>query len=125
MGSLLVITAFLTGAWGLLFVGGLALLGGDPTNALTVTMARSGGAMALVLAVLFAWASREPRGHLAIVYAAIALMACKILTGLVGLLGTLPPQPSVFYLIDLLASVALLVGLLESLPRLLRGEQRR
>lgn len=73
----------------------------------------------LVYAYVFWYAARAPAAHRAVIYAAIMLMALRTINDLYQLLALLPPEQALISLFDLVVSVALLVGILESLPRVL------
>lgn len=115
MATLLRINALVSLAWaGVLFVTPAEFAAGP----LARTLAQLLAAHYATLAGLCIWAARAPANHIAIVVAAIATSAARIVIDLVGLLGDLPPEPAVYFVVDLLVAVALLVGLLEALPRL-------
>ena len=73
----------------------------------------------LVLTYVFWYAARDPANNLVAVHAAIILVALKTANDLYELLVLLPPQPAIISLADLILSVALLVGILQALPRTL------
>ncbi len=75
----------------------------------------------LVLAYVFWRGARQPANNRGAVYAAILLMVLKAANDLYELLVLLPPGQAVISLADLVISVALLVGILEALPRTLRS----
>lgn len=118
MAILLRITAGVSVAWAVLLLAFPAQLTATPPDALTLTLVYSLAAGHLGLAATFAWAARQPAANIALVAIAIAFVAARVIIDLVGLLGTLPPRPAVFFLFDLMVGFALLVGLLEALPRM-------
>ncbi len=119
MNHLLRICAAQALAWaGLLFLGPHWLASG-PVDPLARTFGYAWASAQVVLAVLFLRGARAPVGHLHLVVAAIGLTASRVVVDLVGLLGPLPPEPGVYFVADLLVAFALLVGLLEALPRTL------
>jgi hypothetical protein len=78
------------------------------------------GLTQFILIYLFWNAAKAPAENRPIIYAAIALMALKAANDLYEILILLPPQEALASVLDLMVSVALLVGLLEALPRTLR-----
>lgn len=117
MNHLLRISAALALIWSALLLTAPSWLAGGAIDPLALTLGHGWAAAQIVLACLFLWAARDPQAHVAIVIAAIATTAGHVLVDLVGLLGSLPPAPGVFFVADLLVAFALLVGLLEALPR--------
>jgi hypothetical protein len=113
------LTAVLCLAWALLL---LVLKGrlvpAAELTALAVAAANALGIANLVFACLFWYAAGEPAAHRAAVYAAIMLAALKTANDLYELLVLMPPHAALLTLADLVLSVALLVGLLEALPRM-------
>ena len=71
----------------------------------------------LVFAYAFWYASSDPAGNRAVVYSAILLMGLKTAHDLYGILVLLSPREAQATVLDLVVSLALLVGLLEALPR--------
>jgi hypothetical protein len=114
---LLRITAVVGLAWsGLLLFAPQALTGGPPDPVLRA-LAGSLAAVLVILAAAFLRASSEPESDLFTVGLAIATVASRVVIDLWGLLGDLPPEPALYFLVDLIVGFALLVGLLEALPR--------
>lgn len=72
-----------------------------------------------VFAYVFWYASTAPAANRVAIYAAIMLMASRTANDLYQLLVLLPPEQALISLADLVVSVALLVGILEALPRAL------
>ena len=72
----------------------------------------------IVYAYVFWYAASAPAANRGVIYAAIMLMALRTANDLYQLLVLLPPEQALISLFDLVVSVALLVGILESLPRL-------
>ena len=120
MSLLLRLTAILSLVWTILLLGykelvvGVALL-----SPLVRALANALGIANLVLAYVFWTAAREPAANRHTVYGAIALLAIKVATDSYDLLVLLPPSPAMVSLADLVLSLALLVGILEALPRIL------
>ncbi len=77
----------------------------------------------LVLAYVFWRGAGQPAAERGAVYAAILLMVLKAGNDLYELLALLPPAQAAFSLADLVISVALLVGILEALPRTLKSSK--
>lgn len=117
MSALLCATAAVAAAWALLLVVAPQLLADSPPSALTLVLGYSLAATQSILAVAFVRAARKPSRELFTCGLAIALVSAHVLIDLWGLLGSLPPTPSLYFLIDLIVAFALLVGLLEALPR--------
>jgi len=117
MNALLRITAVVNVLWaGLLLAAPHLLTEGVPAP-VTETLGYLVACHSLTLAGLCWYGARAPHLNLPVIVAATTMAAAHILVDLVGLLGALPPEPAVFFVVDLLVHVALLVGLLESLPR--------
>jgi hypothetical protein len=76
----------------------------------------------LVFACLFWYAARQPSANHGVVYAAIMLLVLKTANDVYELLVLLPGSQALVGLTDLVVSLALLVGILEALPRLLKGQ---
>ncbi|MFQ5667766.1 MAG: hypothetical protein ACE5I7_15240 [Candidatus Binatia bacterium] len=77
----------------------------------------------LVFAYIFWYAARAPAANRGVIYGAIVLMAFKTANDLYELLVLLPGNQALASLADLVLSVALLVGMLEALPRTLAVQQ--
>jgi hypothetical protein len=73
----------------------------------------------MVFAYMFWYAAGAPAVNRGAIYGAIMLMALRTANDLYQLLVLLPPDQALLSLADLVISVALLVGILEALPRLL------
>ena len=117
MTVLLRITAAVAVVWSGVMLFALEGLAAAPVEPLLRTVAASLAAALLALAAAFVRASRAPSGDLFTVGLAIATVAARVVIDLWSLLGDLPPQPALYFLIDLVVAFALLVGLLEALPR--------
>jgi hypothetical protein len=83
------------------------------------SLANGLGATHLVLAYVFWYGARAPAVHRGAIYGAVILLVLKTANDLYGLLVLLPPGQALGSLLDLVVSVALLVSVLESLPRTL------
>jgi hypothetical protein len=81
------------------------------------------GMTQLVLVYLFWKAAAAPAQRREVIYAAIFLMAIKTANDLYEILVLLPANEALASVFDLILSIALLVGLLEALPRTLRGSR--
>ena len=120
MSLLLRLTALLSLSWTILLLGRKELVvDAGLLSPLVRALANAWGVANLVLAYVFWTAARAPTANRGTVYAAIALLGLKVATDLYGLLVLLPPSQAVVSLADLVISVALLVGMLEALPRIL------
>lgn len=121
---LLRIMAAVTFAWAVLLLGlkGQVIPAAD-LSPLARALANGLGIANLVLTFIFWSASRDPAAHRGVVYAAIMLAALKTANDLYELLVLLPPHQALVSLADLVFSVALLVGILEALPRMLAGSR--
>jgi len=106
----------------LLLAGKYYLLAPQSLAPLTQALANGLGSAQLVLAYLFWSAAGAPAAHRRTIYGAIMLMALNTANDLYQMLALLPPRQALVSLADLVVSMALLVGLLEALPRLLRRE---
>jgi hypothetical protein len=73
----------------------------------------------VVYAYVFWYAASAPAANRGVIYGTIMLMALRTANDLYQLLVLLPPEQALISLFDLVVSVALLVGILESLPRVL------
>lgn len=72
----------------------------------------------VLCALLAAWSATNPRLRHAGIYSTLLGLLTKWVVDLYGVLEVLPPQQAALTLADLIISVALLVGILESLPRI-------
>jgi hypothetical protein len=78
------------------------------------------GISQLILVYFFLSAARAPAENRVAIQAAIALMAIRTANDLYEIIILLPPMEALGSVLDLMMSVALLVGLLEALPRTFR-----
>ncbi len=126
MSVLLRLTAAVCLVWAVVL---LALKGRLVPAAELTALARAAanglGIANLVFAYLFWHAAGEPAAHRGAVYAAIMLSALKTANDLYELLVLMPAHEALPALADLVLSVALLVGLLEALPRMLAKNATR
>lgn len=123
---LLRLTALLCVSWTVVLLGRKELvIGAALLSPMVRALANALGIANLVLAYVFWWAARDPAASRNAVYAAIALLGLKIASDLYDLLRLLPPSQAVVSLADLVVSLALLVGILESLPRILGARTQR
>lgn len=113
------ISAVVSVLWAALLLGLKDVaIAADQLSALARALANGLGIANLVLAYIFWRAARAPAANRGAIYGAIILMALKTANDLYELLVLLPPDQALVSLGDLVLSVALLVGLLEALPRL-------
>ena len=122
MTLLLRLTALLVLAWAvsLLALKG-RLLGPGELTALVRALANALAIANLAFAYLFWHAARDPGANRGAVYTALILLALKLANDVYGVLVLLPPDEAVISLADLVLSLALFVGMLEALPRMLSG----
>jgi hypothetical protein len=117
---LLRLTALLSASWTVLLLGRKELvIGAALLSPMVCALANALGIANLVLAAVFWGAARDPAANRRTVYAAIAWLALKVASDLYDLLVLLPPSQAVVSLVDLVVSLALLVGMLEALPKIL------
>jgi hypothetical protein len=117
---LLRVTAALALLWALVFLCFKdRVIDAQQLSPLARALANGLGAAYLVLAYVFWYGARAPAVHRGAVYSAVILLVSKAANDLYGLLVLLPPGQALVSLIDLVVSVALLVSVLESLPRTL------
>lgn len=135
MKTLLRLAALLSAVWVLVLVVFREMLLPRAVTVATSSALETAAATATALAntmiivqtafvFLFLHAAREPRRHKATVYTAIGMMAAKVILDLYHSLVLLPADIAIFTILDLVLSFALLVGMLEGLPRLLSEPQR-
>jgi len=117
---LLRLTALVCLAWSVLLLAGKdVLFPAQLASPVLRGLANGLGIANAVLAYLFAYAARAPAANRGAVYAAIMLVALRTANDLYELLVLLPADRALLSLGDLVLNLALLVGLLEALPRTL------
>ena len=120
MTTLLRITAILGIGWAIFLLGFKdQVIAAAELSPLTRAFANGLGIANLTLAYAFWHGARDPAANRGAVYTAIILLGLKIANDLHELLVLLPPHQAVISLADLVVSLALLVGILEALPRTL------
>jgi hypothetical protein len=120
MSVLLRIAGAVSLVWAVLLLGFKEHLFGRPAlSPLGRAFANGLGITQLVFAYVFWYAAAAPAANRGALYAAIMLMALRTANDLYQLLVLLPPEQALVSLADLVVSVALLVGILEALPRVL------
>ncbi|HXQ20213.1 MAG TPA: hypothetical protein VN812_00975 [Candidatus Acidoferrales bacterium] len=120
MRVLLRVTAVLSLAWAVLLLGFKEqVLNAEQLSPQVCALANGLGIADAVLAYVFWNAAYDPAAHRGPVYGAIMLMTMKMANDLYELLVLLPPERTLVSLADLVLSIALLVGILEALPRTL------
>ena len=126
MSVLLRITAGVSFLWAVTLLGLKDhLIAADQLSPITRALANGLGIAQLVLACVFWYAALAPAAYRGVVYGAITLLALRTANDLYELLVLLPGDRALVSLADLVVSVALLVGILEALPRMLaRGPNR-
>ncbi len=95
------------------------LIAAEQLSPIVRALANGLGIANLVLACLFWYAARAPAAYRGVVYGAIMLLVLRTANDLYELLVLLPGDRALVSLADLVVSVALLVGILEALPRML------
>jgi len=123
MKTLLRVAALVCAVWAvLLLVGKERWVVADDLTPLVRALANTLGVTYVVLAALFAGAAIAPAANRAAVYAGILLMALNTVNELYQLLVLLPLPLATVSLVNLVVNIALLVGLIEGLPRLAQGD---
>ncbi len=123
MSVLLRIAASVSLAWAALLLGLKdQLIAAEQLSPSPRAFANGLGIANVVLAFVFWHAAGAPAQNRSAVYGAIMLMALRTANDLYELLVLLPPNQALVSLADLVFSVALLVGILEALPRMV-GEE--
>lgn len=118
MSTLLRLSALSCLLWALVLLGLKDLLiAPEQLTAVARGLANGLGITQLVLIYFFWRAAAAPAENRVTIQAAIFLMAAKTANDLYEIIILLPPQEALGSVIDLMISVALLVGLLEALPR--------
>ncbi len=118
MSVLLRVMAALSLLWALMLLGFKdRVIDAQQLSPLACALANGLGAAHLVLAYVFWYGARAPAVHRGAIYAAVMLLVTKTANDLYGVLVLLPPGLALVSLLDLVVSVALLVSILESLPR--------
>ncbi len=125
MSVLLRLTALLALAWAvsLLVLKGQVIAPGE-LSPLVRALANGLGTANLAFAYLFWHAARDPAANRGAVYTALILLGLKLANDVYELLALLPPGEAVISLGDLVLSLALLVGILEALPRMFSASAR-
>jgi hypothetical protein len=117
---LLRIAAAVSLAWAVLLLGAKnAVFFAAQLTPLVRAFANGLGIAHLVLAYIFWHAARAPAANRGAIYGAIMLMVLKTANDLYEMLVLLSGRQALISLADLVFSVALLVGILEALPRML------
>ncbi len=118
MGLLLRLSALSCLLWAVALLGFKNIaIAPDQLTPVARALANGLGIAQLVLMYFFWSASAAPAENRVAIQAAIFLMAVKTANDLYEIIVLLPPQEALASVIDLMLSVALLVGLLEALPR--------
>jgi len=122
--TLLRVAAGLSLAWAFLLFTDPPQLAGDPIPLGAGSSLSRGLAIAhLGFALLFWRAARDPRAERSIVYAALLVFALRAAIGTYEVLYVLHGRAAVASLIDMVTSLALFVGVLNSLPNTLNPPQ--
>lgn len=121
MGILLRLTALTCLLWAAVLLGLKdRWISPEQLTAVARALANGLGLTQLVLAYLFWNAAKAPALYRETIYGAIFLLAAKTANDLYEVLLLLPASEALASVVDLIVSVALLVGILEALPRTLR-----
>lgn len=122
MSAFLRASALVSLGWAVLVLGFKdRFIGAEPLLPVGRAVANALGIANLVLAYMFWHAAGAPAANRGAIYSAIMLAALKTANDLYDLLVLVPADRALISLGDLVLSVALLVGLLEALPRTLRA----
>ncbi|HVN86083.1 MAG TPA: hypothetical protein VMW17_14690 [Candidatus Binatia bacterium] len=117
MSLFLRITAVISLLWAVLLVPGQSIyLVGERATPLHQALGNGLGIASVVFAFMFWRAAADPPHERTTIYGAMLLLACKIANDLYELLGLLKGPEAFPSMIDLIASLALLVGMLQALP---------
>lgn len=120
MSTLLRLAGVVSLAWAvLLLLMKDSVIAAAQLSPLARALANGLGIANIVLTFIFWYAARDPAANRGAIYGAIMLSALKTASDLYELLVLLPPEQALVSLADLVLSVGLLVGILESLPRTL------
>jgi hypothetical protein len=118
------VAAALSFAWAALLLGAKErVLVVENPSSLVSALANALGIAYAVLAFVFWHAARDPANNRSAIYGAILLFGLKTANDLYELLALVPADRALVSLGDLVLSIALLVGLLEALPRTLAPVQ--
>ena len=118
MSIILRVLALASCAWAVLLLGVKDhVIDAAQLTPLTRAYANGLGIASLVLAAVFWDAARAPNARRGAVYSAIAFLTLKMSNNLYEILILLPPSQALFSVVDLVVNVALLVAMLEALPR--------
>lgn len=77
------------------------------------------------LAYMFWLGARDPAANRCAVYGAVIFLALRLANDLYELLVLLPARGAAISLADLVVTSALLVGILEALPRMVKNDEER
>jgi hypothetical protein len=121
--TLLRVAAGLSLAWAFLLFTDPPQLAGDPIPLGAGSLSRGLAIAHLGFALLFWRAARDPRAERSIVYAALLVFALRAAIGTYEVLYVLHGRAAVASLIDMVTSLALFVGVLNSLPNTLNPPQ--
>jgi hypothetical protein len=116
-------TAIVCLVWALLLLGLKdQIMPAAQLSPLVRALVNGGGIAHLALAYVFWQAASDPIRNCGVIYAAIVLLGLKVANSLYGILVLLPASEAAMTLLDLVVSLALLVGVLEALPRTLKAK---
>jgi hypothetical protein len=122
---LLRIAAVISLLWALLLVPGQPIyLVGERATPLHHALANGLGLASVVFAFMFWRAAADPPHERTAIYCAILLLAGKVANDLYELLALLQGPEAFPSMLDLIASLALLVGIVQALPATLAAGRR-
>ena len=123
MKTMLRVAAVLSLTWAALLLGAKerVLVVAAPSPVLSA-LANALGIVYCALGFVFWHAARDPANNRTAIYGAILLFALKTANDLYELLALVPADQALVSLGDLVLSIALLVGILEALPRTLAAQ---
>ncbi len=126
MSLLLRITAVISLLWAVLLVAGRQVyLMGERATPLHHALANGLAIASVVFALMFWRAAADPPRERTVVYGAIALLALKVANDLYELLALLQGPEAFPSALDMIASLALLVGVVQSLPATLAAGRQK
>ncbi|MBI4514476.1 MAG: hypothetical protein HY699_01490 [Deltaproteobacteria bacterium] len=126
MSLFLRIAAGISVLWALLlFAGRSAYLAAEPGTPLHHALANGLGIVHLIFAFMLWRAGAQPPRERTVIYGAMIWLALRIANDLYELLALLRGPEAFPSMLDMIASLALLVGILQALPATLAAGQER
>ena len=125
MSAVLRVAAGFALIWALLLLGFKErVLAAADLSPLLRALANALGILYLAITYVFWYAAGDPAANRGAIYAAIVFLGLKTGNDLYDLLVLLPPNAALVSLADLVISLALLVAVLQALPRTLASQRR-